>query len=69
MQNLALTGEVAEAERLFKLLLRRTNHVGLMAEEIDPATGDHLGNFPQALSHAELINTALTIERLRHPPD
>jgi GH15 family glucan-1,4-alpha-glucosidase len=65
VQNLAMVGEFAEAERLFKNLLRRTNHVGLLAEEIDPATGEHLGNFPQALSHAELLNTAYVLERLR----
>ena len=65
VQNLALTGEFAEAERLFGLLLRRLNHVGLLAEEIDPATGDQLGNFPQALSHAALVNTACMLERLR----
>ncbi len=63
VQVLALTGEIEEAERLFGLLLRRTNHVGLLAEEIDPATGAQLGNFPQALSHAALINTVFVLER------
>jgi GH15 family glucan-1,4-alpha-glucosidase len=65
VQNLAMVGDFAEAERLFRLLLRRTNHVGLLAEEIDPGTGEQLGNFPQALSHCELINTAIILERLR----
>jgi GH15 family glucan-1,4-alpha-glucosidase len=69
VQNLAMIGEVAEAERLFRMLLRRANHVGLLAEEIDPATGEQLGNFPQALSHAELINTAVILERLRPRPE
>ena len=67
-QNLAMVGEHAEAERLFKNLLRRGNHVGLFAEEIDPATGAHLGNFPQGLSHAALINTAHILEALRQAP-
>src|SRR5262249_2522757 len=67
VQNLAIVGETIEAERLFRNLLRRTNHVGLMAEEIDPATGDQLGNFPRALSHAALINTACVLEQLRLP--
>jgi GH15 family glucan-1,4-alpha-glucosidase len=67
VQNLAMVGEVAEAERIFRLLLKRANHVGLLAEEIDPATGEQLGNFPQALSHAEVINTALILDRLRAP--
>jgi GH15 family glucan-1,4-alpha-glucosidase len=65
VQNLAMIGEHAEAERLFRNLLRRANHVGLLAEEIDPATGEQLGNFPLGLSHAALINTAHILERLR----
>ena len=65
VQNLAMVGEHTEAERLFRNLLRRANHLGLFAEEIDPATGDHLGNFPQALSHAALINTDHILELLR----
>jgi GH15 family glucan-1,4-alpha-glucosidase len=67
-QALAMVGDVAEAERLFRNLLRHGNHLGLFAEEIDPATGEQLGNFPQALSHAALINTAVILERLRPPP-
>jgi GH15 family glucan-1,4-alpha-glucosidase len=65
IQNVALTGDLAEAERLFRLLLRRAGPLGLFAEEIDPRTGDHLGNYPLGLSHAALINTAVMFERLR----
>ena len=65
VQNLAMIGEFAEAERLFKNQLRRANHLGLLAEEIDPASGEQLGNFPLALSHAALINTAYLLEELR----
>ena len=65
VENLAMVGEFAEAERLFRNLLRRANHVGLLAEEVDPATGDQLGNFPQALSHAALLDTAVILEKLR----
>ena len=65
VENLAMVGEFAEAERLYKNLLRRTNHLGLLAEEIDPGTGEQLGNFPQALSHAALLDTAVILERLR----
>jgi GH15 family glucan-1,4-alpha-glucosidase len=63
--DLAMTGEHAEAERLFRLLLHRSSPLGLFAEEIDPATGEQLGNYPQALSHAAIINTAYLLERMR----
>ncbi|MHB1864028.1 MAG: glycoside hydrolase family 15 protein [Gemmatimonadaceae bacterium] len=64
-QDLALGGDLDAGEQLFRDLLRRVNHVGLMAEEIDPHTGEQLGNFPQALSHAALLNTAYILERMR----
>ncbi len=64
IQALAMTGGLDEAERLFKNLLRRFEPLGLAAEEIDPATGEQMGNFPQGLSHASLINTAYILERV-----
>ncbi|HVZ79117.1 MAG TPA: glycoside hydrolase family 15 protein [Gemmatimonadaceae bacterium] len=64
-QALLLIGDFDEGERIFQSLLGRVNHLGLMAEEIDPDTGEQLGNFPQALSHAALLNTAYILERLR----
>ncbi|HWO88298.1 MAG TPA: glycoside hydrolase family 15 protein [Gemmatimonadales bacterium] len=69
IQNLAMVGELDEAERLFRNLVRRFEPLGLAAEEIDPATGEQMGNYPQALSHAALINTAVVIERLRSKAD
>lgn len=65
IQALAMTGEVDEAERLFRNLLRRGNALGLLAEEIDPENGEQLGNFPQGLSHAGLINTAHVIDMMK----
>jgi GH15 family glucan-1,4-alpha-glucosidase len=58
---LALSGRVDEAAALFEALLRRSNHLGLFAEQIDPQTGAFLGNFPQAFSHVGLLNSALYV--------
>lgn len=54
----ALTGRRDEAEALFERLLALGNDVGLFAEEYDPRAKRMLGNFPQALTHMSLVNTA-----------
>jgi GH15 family glucan-1,4-alpha-glucosidase len=55
-------GTVAEAEGWFRQFLGYANDLGLYAEEVDPATGAALGNFPQAYSHVGLISAALALE-------
>lgn len=60
---LADQGRIEEAERLFESLCARVNHVGLLAEEIDPETGRFLGNFPQAFSHIGLITSATNLKK------
>jgi GH15 family glucan-1,4-alpha-glucosidase len=55
---LVLGGRRKEGEALFERLLALANDVGLMAEEYDPLARHMLGNFPQALTHMALINTA-----------
>jgi GH15 family glucan-1,4-alpha-glucosidase len=65
VECLALAGEVDEATAAFERLLSYQNDVGLFAEEVDPATGAALGNFPQAFTHIGLINAALAIEHAR----
>jgi len=58
-------GSLAEAEGWFRQFLGYANDLGLLAEEVDPATGAALGNFPQAYSHVGLISAALAIEARR----
>jgi GH15 family glucan-1,4-alpha-glucosidase len=56
-----LQGDVDGAAAAFEHLCARANDLGLFAEEMDPATGAHLGNFPQAFTHVGLIDAALTL--------
>ncbi len=58
---LALAGEVDRAAARFETAIAYANDVGLLAEEVDPATGELLGNFPQAFSHIGLVNAAWAI--------
>jgi GH15 family glucan-1,4-alpha-glucosidase len=54
-------GTLQQAHDAFTHNLRYANELGLFAEEIDPDTGDALGNFPQAFTHIGLINAALSL--------
>lgn len=61
-EALAMAGEIEEAQQVFVAHAEASNHLGLLAEEIDPETGMLLGNFPQAFSHLGLINAAARID-------
>ncbi|HEX6683593.1 MAG TPA: glycoside hydrolase family 15 protein [Candidatus Limnocylindrales bacterium] len=58
---LALAGKLDRATEVFERAIRYVNDVGLLAEQVDPATGELLGNFPQAFSHIGLVNAAWAI--------
>jgi GH15 family glucan-1,4-alpha-glucosidase len=68
VSGLAIIGEERRARDLMERLLDVASPLGLFAEELDAATGRHLGNFPQAFSHLALIEAAARIivsERLK----
>lgn len=61
----ALAGRLERAEHVFARAAAGANDLGLLAEEVDVATGDPLGNFPQAISHIGLISAAVAISEAR----
>ena len=60
-QALAQSGQIQRARTVFEKAAAFVNDVGLLAEEIEPKTGELLGNFPQAFSHIGLVNAAWAI--------
>src|ERR671931_251519 len=62
---LAKAGEVERAEALYEQLAGYANDLGLLAEEIETATGEQLGNFPQAYSHIGLITAGYEIDKAK----
>lgn len=63
-EALALSGEREHAQRIFARMIAHANHLGLYSEELDPTTGEFLGNFPQAFTHIALINCAHVMDVL-----
>ena len=66
VECLARGGEGKRARELFERLLGFCNDVGLLAEEIDPHSGELIGNFPQAFSHLGLIQAAIALDMPDH---
>ena len=65
---LELIGDHDSAHAIFDRLLGLCNDLGLVAEEYDPATRRLLGNFPQAFTHLELVNSAFTLAHAHPSP-
>jgi GH15 family glucan-1,4-alpha-glucosidase len=61
-----LSGETGKAQALFDRVVGIANDLGLFAEEFDSGAGRQTGNFPQALTHIALINTAHNLSEARH---
>ncbi|QFZ81953.1 glycoside hydrolase family 15 protein [Variovorax paradoxus] len=61
VDNLALQARVDEACMLFEHIVSFSSDLGLLSEEIDPLTGQLLGNYPQGFTHLALIESALAI--------
>ena len=60
-EALAAIGRVGPAEQVLRLAASYANDVGLLAEQVDPASGELLGNFPQAFSHLGLVLAAQAV--------
>ena len=68
-EALALAGRLDDAMVVFERIMKYANPLGLFSEDIDPTTGQLLGNFPQAYTHVGLIHAAMTISELLEARD
>ena len=60
---LTRVGRTEEAREIFEALLARCNHVGLLSEDLAPASGELWGNFPQTYSMVGIVNCAMRLSR------
>lgn len=64
VDNLAYQGRLDEAGQLYESLCARGGELGLLAEQVDPSTGEFLGNYPQAFSHVGVLASGMNLARL-----
>ncbi len=62
INHLIREGHVARAEELLESMIQLASPLGLYSEEVDPDTGEFLGNFPQAFSHLGFIQSVLNLQ-------
>lgn len=62
VEALTRTGRLRDAQLALEKMFTYANHVGLYAEQVS-ATGDQVGNFPQAFTHLSLISAAINLDR------
>ncbi|MGW2874296.1 glycoside hydrolase family 15 protein [Kitasatospora sp. NPDC001225] len=65
VDNLVGQGRTDEAGELYASLCSRASPLGLVSEQIDPSTGEFMGNFPQAFSHIGIISSGVNLARAR----
>ncbi|WP_205504459.1 glycoside hydrolase family 15 protein [Rufibacter psychrotolerans] len=63
IEALACVGRLDEAIKEFENILKYTNHLGLLSEDVDSRDGSQWGNFPQAYSHVGLLNAVYRISK------
>jgi len=68
VDELVMMGRVDEGKELFERLLGVQSDLGLLAEEYDPRERRLLGNFPQAFTHLELVNSAFNLAKEHESP-
>jgi GH15 family glucan-1,4-alpha-glucosidase len=68
VDNLAMQGRLDEAMALYDSLCSRASPLGLLPEQIDPATGAFMGNYPQAFSQIGVISSGINLARLSQAP-
>jgi alpha,alpha-trehalase len=65
VDNLIGQGRMEEAEELYASLCARSSPLGLLSEQINPSTGEFMGNFPQAFSHIGIIASGVNLARAK----
>lgn len=61
-ENMARSGQLENAIQVFETMLHHASPTGLLSEEVDPVSGELVGNYPQGFTHVGLINAALSID-------
>ncbi|MET8516875.1 glycoside hydrolase family 15 protein [Streptomyces sp. NPDC005077] len=69
VDNLIGQGRIEAAEELYASLCARASPLGLLSEQINPSTGEFIGNFPQAFSHIGIIASGVNLARAKADPN